>query len=145
MVIDGENYIKMFLGEYQLNFSGQGRIVLPAKFRGELDSKKEIILSRGLDGCIWGFSKLVWDKEAARQLEIPVTDQEGRNLRRYLFSAAEKINLDDQGRFVIPKNLMEYSQLEEEVIVVGAGDHFEVWNPQKWQGIVNNFTSLKNE
>lgn len=134
----------MFLGEYQLPFTGQGRIILPRKFREEIIGK-EIILSRGLDGCIFGFDKGYWEKEAARQLEIPITDEEARNLRRYFFSAAERIVLDGQGRFVIPKLLLDFAGLDERVVLIGAGDHFEIWDPQKWGQLINKLINKTNE
>lgn len=123
----------MFLGEYHTNFTGQGRAVLPKKFRQELSGEKLIVLSRGLDGCIWGFPIGAWEKEAGKQIEVSATDKQARDLRRYLFSAAESIQLDSQGRFVIPKNLLIYAGLTEEVVLIGAGDHFEIWSPSLWQ------------
>ncbi len=129
----------MFLGEYNANFSGQGRIILPKKFRQELKGK-QIILSRGFEQCIFGFAAPDWEKEAARELETPITNREARDLRRYLFSAAEEVELDDQGRIVIPKPLLEYAVLKGGVIIIGAGDHLEIWNLEKWKKYAKNFT-----
>lgn len=126
----------MFLGEYHTKFSGQGRIILPKKFRRELAESKEIILSRGFEGCIWGYVATGFAKEAERQLAISATEEGARYLRRYLFSGAEETVLDDQGRFVIPKMLLEYAGITDEVILIGAGDHFEIWKPQKWNGLI---------
>lgn len=122
----------MFLGEYKLTFTGKGRLVLPRKLRDELVGK-EIILSRGFEGCIWGFSKEAWEEEIKKQLEIPITEERGRFLRRYLFSASEKADLDSQGRFVIPTQLLSFAGLLEEIVIIGAGDHFEIWNKKDWQ------------
>ncbi len=129
----------MFLGEYKANFSGQGRIILPKKFRQELKGV-QIILSRGFEQCVFGFAASNWEKEAAKQLEMPVTDREARRLRRYLFSAAEVVESDDQGRIVIPKPLLEYAGLQESVIIIGAGDHLEIWDPINWKKYVKKFT-----
>lgn len=126
----------MFLGEYQTKFSGHGRIVLPKKFRKELSGINEIVLSRGFEGCIWGYSPETFKKEADKQLAISATEIEARNLRRYLFSGAEETVLDTQGRFVISKALLEYAGLSQEVVLIGAGDHFEVWKPQKWNEVL---------
>lgn len=126
----------MFLGEYQTTFSGKGRIVLPRKFREELVDGKEIVLTRGLDGCIWGFESSAWLKQSEAQLAIPVTEKEGRDLRRYLFSAAEQVKLDEQGRFVIPAQLILYAGIKDKVMIIGAGDHFEVWDKKLWQIVI---------
>lgn len=130
----------MFLGEYLTKFTGLGRVVLPKKFRHELLGAREVILSRGFEGCIVGFKLKDWEKEALRQLEIPITDQVGRDIRRYLFSAAESVTLDVQGRFVIPKALLEYAGLKDAVVLIGAGDHFEVWKPINWQKVIKRLT-----
>lgn len=126
----------MFLGEYQTNFSGKGRVILPKKFRKELGSGKELVLSRGFEGCIWGFSKEGFAKEATQQLEISASDKKARDLRRYLFSAAEVVELDEQGRFVIPGSLLQHARLSDEVVIIGAGDHLEIWQPGTWKKIL---------
>ena len=123
----------MFLGEYQLKFSGKGRIVLPWKMRENLGEDTEIILSRGFEGCIWGFSKKGFEEESKRQLEISATEERARMLRRYLFSGSVPVELDSQGRFVIPSALLTYAKVMNEVIVIGTGDHFEIWNKKIWE------------
>ncbi len=122
----------MFLGEYQLKFTGQGRVILPKKLR-EAIIGREIILSRGFEGCIWGFDKKTWEEEAGKQLEISALEKEARNLRRYLFSSSIQVDLDEQGRFVIPGSLLTYAKIRGEVILVGCGDHFEIWDNVSWE------------
>lgn len=123
----------MFLGQYLTTFSGKGRIILPKKFRQELRGKTEIVVSRGFEQCIWGFNLDVWQKQADKYLETPASEDAARALRRYIFSASEILDLDRQGRFVIPAMLLSYANLEGEVALVGAGDHFEIWNKERWE------------
>lgn len=123
----------MFLGEYKLTFSGRGRIILPKKMRDELGKNRIIILSRGFEGCIWGFSKIGFEKESKKQLFESATEERARYLRRYIFSGSVPVELDDQGRFVIPSALLTYANVEKEVIIIGTGDHFEIWNDKLWQ------------
>lgn len=122
----------MFLGEYLIKFSGKGRVILPKKLRSEV-SGKEIILSRGFEECIWGYTLEGFEIEAGRQLETSATEEKARNLRRYLFSGSEPVELDGQGRFVIPGSLLAYAKVINEVVIIGAGDHFEIWNKQAWK------------
>lgn len=129
----------MFLGEYHTKFTGQGRIVLPKKFRQKVHGST-LVLSRGFEGCIWGFTPEDWELEARRQLEVSANEKEARNLRRYLFSAAEEVELDKQGRFVIPGHLLTYAGLKSEVKLVGAGDRFEIWDPGSWGKIERELT-----
>lgn len=121
----------MFLGEYQTKFSGRGRVILPKKLREGI-SGDEIILSKGFEGCIWGFDKKAWEKEAEKQLEVSSLDEKARLLRRYIFSSSIAVELDGQGRFVIPLSLLNYAQVKGEVVIIGAGDHFEVWQKSLW-------------
>lgn len=122
----------MFLGMYKTYFSGKNRIVLPKKFRKELGSEDKFYIVLGLDGEIWGFNIAQWQKEAEKRLELPLSEVEGRDLRRKFFSQAEECFLDSQGRFIISSELIEQAKLSHEVLLVGAGDHFEIWNPKEW-------------
>jgi len=134
----------MFLGTYKVRFSAAGRIVLPRKLRGELKSAQEIILTRGFDGGVWGFDKEEWERQALLQLEMPITEKKGRDIRRLLFSAAEAVELDKQGRFVIPEDLLAQGNLEDEICLIGAGDHFEVWNSSEWDRVTKGLDSTQD-
>lgn len=122
----------MFLGTYHLLFSGKGRVILPKKFRKEL-KQPEIVLMKGIDKGIWGFSSEGWQEFVQKQLEISITLEEGRSLRRQFFPFSESVELDKQGRFVVSDFLLKLGQIKEQIVLVGAGDHFEIWDPKKWQ------------
>ncbi len=124
--------MKMFLGEYDHSLDERGRITLPKKIRLELDAT-EVILSRGFEACIFGFDRMSWEVEAAKHLEEPVTRPEARNLRRYMFSSAERVETDRIGRIVLPAHLKEHARITGKVAVIGAGDHFEIWDPTVWE------------
>ncbi|MCL4360130.1 division/cell wall cluster transcriptional repressor MraZ [Patescibacteria group bacterium] len=123
--------MKLFLGEYGHALDDRARVTLPRKIRQEID-EREIVLARGFDPCIFGFDKTSWEREAAKHLETPVTDEKARNLRRYLFAGAEKVEIDKLGRILLPAQLKEYACIRKEVVVVGAGDHFELWDKVQW-------------
>lgn len=125
----------MFLGTYRVKFSGHARAILPKKLREELKVRTGVILTRGLDGCVWGFDKEDWVTEAKKQLEVSITKSYGRNLRRYIFAQAGLVELDKQGRLVIPSELLAYAKVEDEIYIIGAGDHFEIWNLNSWENI----------
>lgn len=122
----------MFLGEYKTKFTGKSRVVLPKKFRQELKGQ-EIILSRGFESCIWGFDVKDFELEAKKQLETSATEERARYLRRYLFSGSESVELDAQGRIIIPSALLDFASVKREVVIIGAGDHFEIWENDLWQ------------
>jgi len=124
--------MKLFLGEYDHALDDRGRVTLPKKIRQEIEDR-ELILARGYEGCIFGFDKRSWETEAAKHFDTPVTDEEGRKIRRYLFGSAQKVDLDKLGRILLPAQLKESASISREVIVIGAGDHFEIWNRRRWQ------------
>lgn len=121
----------VFFGEYQINFSGSGRLLLPKKVR-ELLKGNTFILTKGFDNCLAGYDKDDWEKRAAELLNPSLLQPTDMNNRRYIFSSLVYLEIDEQGRFVIPKNLLEYSQLKEKAVIIGVGDHFEIWNQEKW-------------
>lgn len=124
--------MSVFLGEYQHSLDDRGRLSLPKKIRSELNSV-EIVLTRGFESCIFGYQKSTWLNEAGKQLEIPVVEEKGRSIRRYLFSAAVTCEVDKLGRVLIPLNLQEYAGIKDRVTIIGAGDHFEIWNEERWK------------
>jgi len=124
--------MKLFLGEYDHALDERGRVTLPKKIRLEL-GEEEVIVSRGFDACVFGFDKESWEKEATKQLEAPVTDQKARSIRRYMFAGAEKLEVDKLGRILLPALLKEYASIQRSVMVIGAGDHFEIWDKNNWE------------
>jgi len=122
----------MFLGEYKHNLTKGNRLALPSKIRGEIETS-EIVLAQGFETCILGYQKTTWEEISKTELVKPVSEAEARKIRRQLFSGAILVEIDQQGRIVIPKNLLDYAKVKTEAVVIGAGDHFEIWNPLNWQ------------
>lgn len=123
----------MFLGTYHPKLMGKGRIALPKKIRAELKTKK-IVLTIGFENCIFGFNEKDWEKIVKPELLRPLfSDEEGRNLRRKMCMEAMVVKLGAQGRFIIPERMKEYAGIKNEVTLIGAGDHFEIWDPSSWQ------------
>jgi len=124
--------MKLFLGEYEHALDDRGRVTLPRKIRQEIE-ERELILARGYDNCIFGFDRTSWETEAGKHLDTPVTDSGGRQVRRYLFAAAQKVEIDKLGRILLPAQLKEYAHIARNVMVIGAGDHFEIWDKDNWK------------
>ncbi len=122
----------MFLGSYKTSFDRKTRrVALPKKIREEIFTS-EIILSYGFDHCVFGFDTKSWKKESEKQLDAPITDRSARNIRRFFFSSAILVRFDNQGRFVIPSDLQIWAHISHPIIV-GAGDHFEIWEEKLWE------------
>lgn len=137
---NGETINQLFLGEYNPSFTKGNRLALPKKLR-EAISGNTVILVRGLEKCVYGFDKNQWMIEVNKHIDLSLFDAESRKLKRYLYSGATETDLDGQGRFVLPNNLIEYANLSEEVYVIGAGDHFEIWQGTNWKENLNRISS----
>ena len=121
----------VFFGEYQINFSGSGRLLLPKKVR-ELLKGNTFILTKGFGNCLSGYDKDDWEKRASELLNPSLLQPNDMDNRRYIFSSLVYLEIDEQGRFIVPKNLLQYGQLKNNVVIIGVGDHFEIWNQEKW-------------
>lgn len=130
----------VFFGEYSLVFGEGGRIVLPKKIR-KLIKGNIFVLTKGFDSYLAGYDKKDWEKKASEFLKASLLEKENLAKRRFIFSSAVYLEIDSQGRFVIPKNLISYSSLDKRVVVIGVGDHFEVWNANTWQKYLKKIKS----
>lgn len=123
--------MKMFLGEYTPNLTEGSRLALPKKLRDQIEGD-DVILSRGFEKCIFIYSKQDWIEEASKQVENPITDAKTRDIKRYMYASATESSIDNQGRIVIPSNLKEYAVIDKDTTVIGAGDHIEIWDTDRW-------------
>jgi MraZ protein len=128
----------VFFGEYQVAFSAPGRIVLPKRIR-ELLKGDVLILSKGYSACLAGYDKEAWEARASSLLTTSLLSQEDLEKKRFLFSSTVYLEIDEQGRFVIPKSLLEYAKLNGKATIVGVGDHFEVWSVAEWEKYIKEF------
>jgi MraZ protein len=131
----------MYLGRFKTYFSGKNRLILPKKLRKELGNEEKFYIILGLDGEIWGFDVINWHKLAEKVLEAPLFTREGIVERRKLFANADECILDGQGRFIVPQEFIDLAGLDREIVLVGAGDHFEIWDQKKWSEIQKNVKS----
>ena len=122
----------VFFGEYQLTFSSPGRLVLPKKIR-ELLKGNIFVLNKGFGECLAGFDKDEWEVKTKELMHISVLEQENIDKKRFLFSSVVYLEIDEQGRFIVPKNLLGYAYLKDKAVIIGVGDHFEIWNKDKWE------------
>jgi MraZ protein len=120
----------MFLGEHEHTLDQKGRLTLPAKFR---DSFPEgLVLSRGMDGCVFAYPRAHWVELAARLTAHGSLSRDERMIQRHFFSGASEATPDKQGRVMIPAALASHARLERDVVVAGVHDHLEIWDRAAW-------------
>jgi len=120
----------VFTGEYRHTVDDKGRIAVPAKFRVQLGAGA--VVSRWLDACLAIHTQAGWDALAAKVAALPITDQNARRFQRLIFAGAAEVELDRQGRILLPAYLREHIDLRNEAVVVGSRDHAEIWAPARW-------------
>lgn len=127
----------VFFGEYIISITDGGRIVIPKKIRENL--KGDIfVLTKGFDECLSGYDKDDWEKRTQELISVSLLNKENIEKKRLVFAGATYVNIDDQGRFVIPKALLELINIDKDTVsIIGVGEHFEIWNTQKWKQYID--------
>lgn len=128
--------IGYFLGEYRHSLTDRNRVALPKRFRLEIDGS-EVVLARGNGKWIEGFDQNKWKQMVQQFLQVPFTEDEGLRVRRRVFASAMIVELDSQGRIVLPDLLLTWAGLKgkvgEELAIIGVGDHFEIWEKSLYE------------
>lgn len=120
----------MIIGEYKSRVGEKKRVSLPAKFREEIG--EDLILTRGYEEALILVNKKMWKNVAKDVMNGSFTDKNIRDTSRFLVGSAKEIEMDTQGRFVIPQALYEHAELGEEVVFIGLGNWIEIWDANKW-------------
>ena len=126
----------MFMGEYHHNLDDKNRLIIPSKFRDELGD--EFIITRGIDACLFVYSKSSWQKIVDKLETLPFTKKDARNFNRFFLSGATAVELDKQGRASISQTLTNYAALDKECVVIGVGDRLEIWAKENWDNFYNS-------
>lgn len=125
----------MLMGEFHHNIDDKGRLIIPSKLRNELGER--IIVTRGLDKCLFVYSLTEWDKIVKRLKTLPFTNKDARNFTRFFLSGATECEFDRQGRINITSPLVSYAGLTKECVVIGANDRLEIWSNNSWEDFLN--------
>ncbi|MGC9031169.1 MAG: division/cell wall cluster transcriptional repressor MraZ [Minisyncoccia bacterium] len=126
----------MFLGEYTYNLDDKKRLAIPVKFRTALG--KKAVITRGLDNCLFLYSKKEWEKLAVKLSKLPLSQSDARGFGRIMLAGAMEVEIDNLGRILIPDYLKEYAFLEKKVVIAGLYNRIEIWAEEKWKTYKEN-------
>ena len=121
----------MLLGEFQHNLDSKGRVAVPVKFRNKLSAGA--IITRGLDHCLFIFSSNEWETLAQKLISLPLAQANSRAFVRLMLAGAMDVELDKQGRILIPDYLREYAGLKKQIIFAGLYNRIEIWDNENWK------------
>ena len=120
----------MLVGSYNHKLDGKGRTVLPAKFRGELETS--VVATIGIDRCIALYPLAQWEEVTDKLKELSTFKKKARDFRRVLLSMATELDFDSAGRILLPQILRDYAETATNITIIGAENHIEIWDTQKW-------------
>jgi MraZ protein len=132
----------MFLGQYRHNIDNKGRLTIPARFRELLADGAYI--TQGFDRNLMVLRSPSFEGISRRVNQLSMTDPDVRELRRLIFSTADRADVDRSGRILIPQFLRTVAQIDSEVMVVGVGDYFELWAPEIWDQQLNQLQDVES-
>jgi MraZ protein len=133
----------MLLGEYQHNLDIKGRVAIPAKFRDKLSAGA--IITRGIDNCLFVFANIEWDALAKKLIALPLAQANSRAFVRLMLAGASDVEIDNQGRILIPDYLRKYAGLKKEVTIAGLYNRIEIWDEAAWRSYKTKTESSSEE
>ncbi len=120
----------LFLGRYNNSIDSKGRVVIPAKFREKLGDR--FVVCGGFERSLYVYDMADFEEYAGRLMELPRTDERVRRFRQFFLTTAAEVEPDKQGRILIGEDLLRYAEISKDVVVVGNGDHIELWSKERF-------------
>ncbi|GMA07055.1 transcriptional regulator MraZ [Tetragenococcus halophilus subsp. flandriensis] len=120
----------MLMGEFEHSIDSKGRLIVPSKLREQLGEK--FVVTRGLDGCLFGYPQTEWEKLEEKLDQMPLAKKDARSFVRFFYSAATECEIDKQGRINIPNTLRKHASLEKNCVIIGVSTRIEIWDKKRW-------------
>lgn len=128
-MVDNGDY--MLIGEYRHTLDTKSRVIIPAKFREDLQD--HFIITKGLDNCLFIYPQSEWVRIENKLKELPMTNRNARSFIRTFYSGAIDESLDKQGRVVIPQSLRDHAGIDKDVVIIGVSTRVEIWSVENWE------------
>lgn len=129
----------MFMGEYNHTVDVKGRLIIPSRFRDSLGD--EFVVTKGLDGCLFVYDNAEWLNFEAKLKGLPLTNKDARQFVRFFLAGAANVEVDKQGRILIPNILREFAGIEKDAVLVGVGSRIEIWSKEGWEAGASNIAA----
>ncbi len=123
----------MFIGEFEYRMDEKGRVPIPPKFRTEELKKEGMVLSPGMEKCITAYPLSEWKKLADSLTSGSLVPSKVRKLNRAIFARAFNLDIDGQGRIMVPTQLRQYAGINDAVVIAGANTYLELWSKEEWE------------
>jgi len=131
-----DNFINMFIGEFHHTIDQKGRLFIPVKFRQKLS--RGAVVTRGLDNCLFLYPVEEWKKLADKLVKLPISKANTRAFSRLMLAGAMNVQIDKQGRIILPDYLRKYASLKKKVVIAGLFNRLEIWDEESWEKYKSN-------
>lgn len=128
--------ITMLMGEFNHSIDDKNRLIIPSKLRNELGN--EAVITRGLDKCLFIYSKKEWESIVSKLSNLPFTKKSVRDFNRFFLSSASTIVFDKMGRVNLSQSLLNYANLTKECVIIGVNDRVEVWDKNEFDTFISS-------
>ncbi len=126
----------MLMGEFNHSIDDKNRLIIPSKLRNELGN--EAVITRGLDKCLFIYSKKEWESIVSKLSNLPFTKKSVRDFNRFFLSSASTIVFDKMGRVNLSHSLLNYANLTKECVIIGVNDRVEVWDKNEFDTFISS-------
>lgn len=126
----------MLMGEFNHSIDDKNRLIIPSKLRNELGN--EAVITRGLDKCLFIYSKKEWESIVSKLSNLPFTKKIVRDFNRFFLSSASTIVFDKMGRVNLSQSLLNYANLTKECVIIGVNDRVEVWDKNEFDTFISS-------
>ena len=123
----------MFISEYNHTVDAKGRLIVPSKFREILGDG--FVISKGMDGCLFVYANDDWKAFEEKLTSLPLINKEARQFARFFLAGAAQVEVDKQGRILLPASLRSFANLDKDVVLVGVGSRIEIWDKEKYEAL----------
>lgn len=122
----------MFMGEYNHTIDAKNRLIIPSKFREALG--EEFVVTKGLDGCLFVYDNNEWAAFEEKLKSLPLTNKDARTFVRFFLAGAASVEVDKQGRILVPSVLKDFAEIKKDVVLIGVASRIEIWSKERWDG-----------
>ena len=123
----------MFMGEYNHTIDAKVRLIIPSKFREALGDV--FVVTKGLDGCLFVYDNAEWNAFEEKLKSLPLTNKDARQFVRFFLAGAAEVEVDKQGRILVPNVLREFADLSKDVVLIGVASRIEIWSKERFEGM----------
>ncbi len=118
----------MYMGESDHSLDSKGRLIIPSRFKDGLGDK--IIITKAFDRCLYIYDLAAWEDFVSRLNKLPANTDQTRKLRRHFIGGAAEVEIDKQGRALIPAKLREFARITKDIVLTGTGSNIELWSKE---------------